>query len=968
MDQSGELIGRGDELERIDAALAGLGDSAAVVTISGEPGIGKTSLLAELTQRADQQGFLVLTGRSAEFEGQLPFSAFVDALDDYLGSLNPRRFTSLEDEQFAELAHLFPSLVSLGASAPSGLQDERYRSHGAVRGLLEALASEKPLVLALDDLHWADDATSELLAHLLRRPPRQPVLLALGFRSGQAPPSLQLALEDLRGDGELAELELGALSAAETDEMLGSDSDLGPSARGELHRLSGGNPFYLEELARYGDPLLGETGTPIEPGEAQVPQPVADALTRELRGLPEESRTVAQGAAVVGGTFDAELAAEAAEIPEAATLAAIDELLERDLLRRTDAPRRFRFRHPIVHTAVYEAARPGWRLAAHARVAAALEGRHASALSRAPHLECSATPGDEAAITVLREAGEAATLRAPASAAHWYAAALRLLPDDEAAHRLGLLIPMAQALGYAGRLEEARRTLDEVLSLLPADQAGVRGQVVASAARLDQLLGRHDAALELLMDALAASDHSGREATELKVQLAGTCFFNGDFDGLRRWVDEALAEADARDDRATRAAATGTLGCAEYMVGDMPAARRRLDEGEALFKDLADEELAGRLHSFVWCGMTEMYLERFDRAAAIFDRAMAVARATGHGHVTTLTRIGQGLVLLWKGQIDEAEDLLDAAIEAARLTGNDQFLTWALWARCWAATLAGDTAKAVRFGERAVASASDVLDPVSAMAGCHLAEARLEADESPAGCRDLILESVGGADMPLVERAFQSRWFELLARAELAAGRVDDAEKWAKRAEAAARGLAISGRGAEALRARAEVALARGDGGSASALALEAGSGAAAAGLPIEEARARLLAGRAFGAIDRKAAIGELEFARETLDRYGAARYRDEAARELRALGERTTRPKRRRDEIGVGVDSLSGREREVAELVAEGHTNKEIAAELYLSEKTIESHLARIFGKLDVSKRAQVAAQIERDREPARS
>ncbi len=98
----------------------------------------------------------------------------------------------------------------------------------------------------------------------------------------------------------------------------------------------------------------------------------------------------------------------------------------------------------------------------------------------------------------------------------------------------------------------------------------------------------------------------------------------------------------------------------------------------------------------------------------------------------------------------------------------------------------------------------------------------------------------------------------------------------------------------------------------------------------------------------------------------GANRYRDEAARELRALGERTTRPKRGREAIGDGVASLSAREHEVADLVARGNTNKEIAAELYLSEKTVESHLSRIFGKLGASKRAQVAAAIEREREPA--
>jgi DNA-binding NarL/FixJ family response regulator len=175
----------------------------------------------------------------------------------------------------------------------------------------------------------------------------------------------------------------------------------------------------------------------------------------------------------------------------------------------------------------------------------------------------------------------------------------------------------------------------------------------------------------------------------------------------------------------------------------------------------------------------------------------------------------------------------------------------------------------------------------------------------------------------------------------------------------------VAGRSAEALRARAAVALARGDSEAASALALESAEAAAAAALPIEEARCRTMAGRALGSFDREAGVEQLEFARTVLDRHGATRYRDQAARELRGLGERTVRPKRRLEEIGEGIAALSKREREVAELVAEGQTNKEIAAELYLSAKTIENHLSRIFEKLGVSKRAQVAAAIEREREP---
>jgi DNA-binding CsgD family transcriptional regulator len=652
---------------------------------------------------------------------------------------------------------------------------------------------------------------------------------------------------------------------------------------------------------------------------------------------------------------------------EADALAAIDELLDLDVIRTTDVPRRFRFRHPIVHSAVYASAKPGWRLAAHARVAAVLERRGASPLTRARHIECSAKPGDSEAAALLTEAGRSAHPRAPAAAAHWYGAALRLMPDTDPSAQLALMVPMAQALGYAGRLEEARATLEGILELIEPDQLAVRAKVAASAAQIDQLLGHHKEAREGLEAALAEMPESGSpEATELKLQLAGACFFNGDFDGLRRWIAEALDEARARGDRATEATATGTLGSAEYMVDDLDAARARLDEAEDLLAEIDDEQIAGRLHSIVWCAMTEVYLERFDRASGLFDRAMSVAQATGHGHVTTLTRIGQGLVHLWRGELERATDLLDAAAQQALLTGNDQFLTWALWARCWGATLAGDLPAALSFGRQSLKAAGGANDPISAMAACYLAEARLEAGEDPAQCRDQVLEAVGGPAMPLVEQGFKSHLYELLTRLELAAGDLAAASNWAGLATEAAEGLALDGRNSEAMRAQAAVALARDDFEFAAEAALSAAKLAERAGLPIDEARARILAGRALGTTDRDAALGQLEHARSQLDEIGATRYRDEAASELRALGRRTTRPKRGREAIGDGVASLSAREREVAGLVAHGHTNKEIAAELYLSEKTVENHLSRIFGKLGASKRAQVATAMERDREPA--
>jgi len=166
------LVGRTDELDALEQLLVELdrGRSGAVELV-GEPGIGKTRLLRELAARAERRGQLVLSGSASELERDLPFSVFVDALDEYVDGLDPKQLASLAGDVQAELAHVLPSLAALAGGREVALQHERYRSHRAVRALLEQLADTSPLVLVLDDLHWADSASVELLGALLRRPP-----------------------------------------------------------------------------------------------------------------------------------------------------------------------------------------------------------------------------------------------------------------------------------------------------------------------------------------------------------------------------------------------------------------------------------------------------------------------------------------------------------------------------------------------------------------------------------------------------------------------------------------------------------------------------------------------------------------------------------------------------------------------------------------------------------------------------
>jgi predicted ATPase len=236
------LVGRADELGSIDEVLAELSQGRpGVLELAGEPGIGKTRLLRELAARAEASGQLPLAGSASELERNLPFSVFVDALDDYVAGLEPATLAALDDDVQAELAHVFPSLSGLAADREVAPQHERYRSHRAVRDLLAQLAAARPLVLILDDCHWADSASVELLGALLRRPPVAPVLTALAVRPRQMPERLAAALERAHREGLLTRIMLSALTPGEAHELLGGAVATAEAAT--LYQESGGNPF-----------------------------------------------------------------------------------------------------------------------------------------------------------------------------------------------------------------------------------------------------------------------------------------------------------------------------------------------------------------------------------------------------------------------------------------------------------------------------------------------------------------------------------------------------------------------------------------------------------------------------------------------------------------------------------------------------------------------------------------------------
>jgi DNA-binding CsgD family transcriptional regulator len=994
------LIGRAWELSVLDAALAD-GTPRAIV-ITGEPGIGKTRLLDELAARATAAHWRVLRGRASEFERDLPFAVWGDVLDERSAALGQ-----------------------------TPLHGERHRMHNAVRSLLEGLSEPDGLLVVLDDLHWADDGSAELVASLVRRPPRGRVLLALGLRTGPtgtadpppraagagtadrpsraggrgtadppsgaagagtsdpqsrsggpgttepplraggpgtaepparaggpgtaeppprvgAPARLAAILARAAREGAVTRLELGPLSREEADELIGDR--LPAEARERAYRDGGGSPFLLEHLARAGDD--------------RVPRDVLSAVADELRDVPAAARRLLEGAAVAGDPFDPSLAAVCADLDERTALVALDELAARGLVREADEPRRFVVRHPLVRRAVYESAGPGWRLLAHGRAAEALRAHGAPEPLLAHHIARAATVGDLAAATVLERAAAAVAEQVPDTAAEWLGVALDVAAGTDPDRRRRLLRARAGALAATGRLEAARELLTQ------ADD------VIALAA-IEHRLGHQESAHARLVAAAA----SAPDDPTLLVELARSAFYRNDLADMEHWGTRALAAAEARvrvagggeargrasgggeagegpagggapgarrGDRACAAAARAALTLAATLRQDDGAVERHAAASAAL-DALSDGELAGRLETTHLLAMAEMYLpvapEELVRHA---KRALDVARATRQGALLPELTIDYGYGLMEAGRVAEARAILEDGVEAARVAGSPLGLALVLLNAAVAAVADGDAATALRQAEESVALLPRENAVLRAYPADALARAQLAAGNAREAARTLV-ESAGGPELTGLFGFWRCSSLEVLARAQ------DDraAARTVATLEAVSAEVGIRGLG-YARRARAGLEHRRGE--AALELAFEAVALFDAVGAVLEGWRARIVAARSL------AIGGERERAVELLRQVhadGAGEVREHAARELRRLGHRAARG----DPSAFGLAALSAREREIAELIAAGRSNPEIARELYLSRKTVESHVRNLFGKLRVASRVEVARAVERER-----
>jgi predicted ATPase len=243
---------------------------------------------------------------------------------------------------------------------------ERYRLHRAVSALCDLLAGDRPLLLAVDDLHWADAASVELLLYLLRRPPTAPLVVAVAFRPRQLHSQTAILLEQIQRDSHGALLELAPLTAAEARTLL--PADLPSPVAERIYRDSAGNPFYLKELIRAARRGVQTTGLAKGQAAERLPSTITTVITSELDGLSDGARELIRAASVLGDPFEPEIAGEVIQMDDATTLAALDELVDRDLIQFDQAPGSFSFRHPVVRQAIYESTKGGWRRArAHGR-------------------------------------------------------------------------------------------------------------------------------------------------------------------------------------------------------------------------------------------------------------------------------------------------------------------------------------------------------------------------------------------------------------------------------------------------------------------------------------------------------------------------------------------------------------------------------------------------------------------------
>ncbi|MGC4948938.1 helix-turn-helix transcriptional regulator [Streptomyces sp. DT224] len=936
------LVGRMAELRLLDTVVDRLDlETPSFVDITGEAGIGKTRLLAEFCLRARRRGVTVLRGRAAEYEQHLPFHPFTDAfaaLDE-----GPTR-----DPDLPEVVARVLAGAGAGADRQSTVAD-RFGLHRSVAHALALLGRNGGLVVALDDVHWADPATVELVDHLVRHPVPGPVALVVARRDRQTPAALSAALTRELGTEAVLRIGLGPLAEQACAEGIAPGLPREHTAR--LHAAAGGNPLYFLSLLHAHREQAPETDASVTAANG-----IDTLLLHEMAPLAPSQRRTLEAIAVLGDQT-------VPSVLRAATGRNDDELdddlcalASRDLVR-TGPGGRPALRHPVLRTVVHESVSTRRRTMIHHAAAVELARIGASPVEQAQHIERSVTTWTPQAHSVLKQAAELTASTAPTSCAHWLRTALRLLPDapQHDRERRDLMLRRARALGISGGLREARSLLHEVISTAGPDETGVRTSAVVLCARVERYLGHYAEAAALLHREMNRQP-APSDRVAIGLELSSSAPHNASYPGMRSEVTRTLADARSLGDEHGEAGALAIAAFGEAYEGRVGVANGYATQAARLLDGLPDGDLTALCEPLGRLGWSEAFLGRYADAERHADRGLRIARATGQVYVLPLLLLCKAHVRIQVCRLRSAMDLADEAEDIARGIGSSELLAFVLANKAQvriAGSAPGDP-EALTAAEEAVRLMGPNTNWRAAMAWCMLGYAALTGGD-PHRARAALLRA-GGDDLGGLQPSMRPLFFELLVTASLLLGDAASAAQWAERAHEDAERLGLPVQRASAIRSAAQLALHDGDPGRAANLLAQAASLCARSGAVFWEARSLLLAAPTMTAAGMETRAAAMWDEGHRLAAAGDAGL-------LLGLAALTRPPAPDATGAMTWPATLTPREREIAGLVAEGLTNQAIASRLYLSHRTVETHVSRVFRKAGVTTRTALAALMAHPR-----
>jgi DNA-binding NarL/FixJ family response regulator len=710
-----------------------------------------------------------------------------------------------------------------------------------------------------------------------------------------------------------------------------------------LQHLSGGNPRYLQLLSTVDDAeldALAEAST-----SATLPPQVQSALAADMDSLTAAQRKVLHALAVAHRLCPLELLEHICGGSGIDVAAVLDQVSYIGLVDTTGSC--FSFRHPVMSVVAYQDAGPAWRIRAHRAAAHFLRTRGAPLEVRARHLSAAAPYGDRTAIRTLTEAATAVLDTTPVTAKGWLLTALRLLPGEPELVELRgeILLRLARAHSLSGDLDACCRILHELLGMQTQQRpVAIRYCVVAL-----RLLGRFEEAKALLENELGQASALGEEDDmRLKVELAALHILHSDTSACARIAGNVVTVARKMNDRGHMAAGQMLIALSDLQQGHIPAARTRLADLAPLVDGQPDVDVREHLHLFPPLVWLELNLNRHGDAVRHLRRGMTIARRSGQHHALPYLHIMQAELLTRSGHLESALQRVEQAMAMSRLTGSSETLAMsravALTGVLW------------RHGPPPAVELAQQLTTEGAPKSRWWADVAAASTMTVRACTKWPADEIEISDnsTPLL----RPQLYGAAAVALAGESRLAEAISLAREAVSLAHYLTLDYQLGAAQHALATV-LVTAQQHEAAALAASAAVHAfSTAKAPLHVAMAAEAHAHALiGAGDHGTARLELGRAKAQYADAGARWLVTQANRHNIRLGARAPRTRSTRD--SEPYCRLSDREQEVAQLAADGLSNRAIAQRLYLSQRTVETHLSKVYNKLGVRSRVDMARHL---------